>query len=149
SLALMDLLDKAAQHNPDLLAVGINKRLAELELKTIKSQRYPTIRLNGGYNFSESASSLGFVAQSNSRGLNYGITASLNIFDGINQRRNEFIAKLQLVNVDVMVQQQRSQVEATLSQAYQTYHTNMRLARLEEINLQIAKQILDITLDKF
>src|SRR5690606_40364723 len=54
SLALMDLLDKAAQHNPDLLAVGINKRLAELELKTIKSQRYPTIRLNGGYNFSES-----------------------------------------------------------------------------------------------
>lgn len=149
SLALMDLLDKAAQHNPDLLAVGINKRLAELELKTIKSQRYPTIRLNGGYNFSESESSLGFVAQSNSRGLNYGITASLNIFDGFNQRRNERIAKFQLDNADLMVEQQRSQVEATLSQAYQTYQTNMRLARLEEKNLQIAKQNLDITLDKF
>lgn len=149
SLALMDLLDKAAQHNPDLLAIGINKRLAELELKTIKSQRYPTIRLNGGYNFSESESSLGFVAQSNSRGLNYGITASLNIFDGFNQRRNERIAKLQLDNADLMVEQQRSQVEATLSQAYQTYQTNMRLARLEEKNLQIAKQNLDITLDKF
>lgn len=149
SLALMDLLDKAAQHNPDLLAIGINKRLAELELKTIKSQRYPTIRLNGGYNFSESESSLGFVAQSNSRGLNYGITASLNIFDGFNQRRNERIAKFQLDNADLMVEQQRSQVEATLSQAYQTYQTNMRLARLEEKNLQIAKQNLDITLDKF
>lgn len=149
SLVLMDLLDKAAQHNPDLLAVGINKRLAELELKTIKSQRYPTIRLNGGYNFSESESSLGFVAQSNSRGLNYGITASLNIFDGFNQRRNERIAKFQLDNADLMVEQQRSQVEATLSQAYQTYQTNMRLARLEEKNLQIAKQNLDITLDKF
>lgn len=149
SLALMDLLDKAAQHNPDLLAIGINKRLAELELKTIKSQRYPTIRLNGGYNFSESESSLGFVAQSNSRGLNYGITASINIFDGFNQRRNERIAKFQLDNADLMVEQQRSQVEATLSQAYQTYQTNMRLARLEEKNLQIAKQNLDITLDKF
>src|SRR5690606_20117111 len=148
SLALMDLLDKAAQHNPDLLAIGINKRLAELELKTIKSQRYPTIRLNGGYNFSESESSLGFVAQSNSRGLNYGITASINIFDGFNQRRNERIAKFQLDNADLMVEQQRSQVEATLSQAYQTYQTNMRLARLEEKNLQIAKQNLDITLDK-
>src|SRR5690606_15747545 len=86
---------------------------------------------------------------SNSRGLNYGITASLNIFDGFNQRRNERIAKFHLDNADLMVEQQRSQVEATLSQAYQTYQTNMRLARLEEKNLQIAKQNLDITLDKF
>lgn len=149
SLVFVDLLEKSATHNPDLLAIGINRRLAELELKTVKANRYPTIRLNGGYNFSESESSLGFVAQSNSRGLNYGVTASLNIFDGFNQRRNERIAKFQLDNADILVEQQRSQVETTLSQAYQNYQTNMRLARLEEKNLQIAKQNLDITMDKY
>lgn len=149
SLVFVDLLEKSSTHNPDLLAIGINRRLAELELKTVKANRYPTIRLNGGYNFSESESSLGFVAQSNSRGLNYGVTASLNIFDGFNQRRNERIAKFQLDNADILVEQQRSQVETTLSQAYQNYQTNMRLARLEEKNLQIAKQNLDITMDKY
>ena len=149
SLVFVYLLEKSATHNPDLLAIGINRRLAELELKTVKANRYPTIRLNGGYNFSESESSLGFVAQSNSRGLNYGVTASLNIFDGFNQRRNERIAKFQLDNADILVEQQRSQVETTLSQAYQNYQTNMRLARLEEKNLQIAKQNLDITMDKY
>jgi hypothetical protein len=38
--------------------------------------------VNSTYNFSESQSSLGFVAQSQSRGLNHGFSASLNIFDG-------------------------------------------------------------------
>lgn len=149
NLVLIDLLEKAVEHNPDLLVIGINKRLAELELKTIKASRYPTIRLNGGYNFSETESSLGFVAKSNARGLNYGVTASLNIFDGFNQRRNERIAKFQLDNADLMVEQQQNQLEATLSQAYQNYRMNMRLARLEEKNMQIAKQNLEITMDKF
>jgi outer membrane protein TolC len=149
SLALLDLFEKSKTYNPDLLAIGISKRLAELELKTVKANRYPTIRLNGGYNFSESESSLGFTAQSNSRGLNYGVTASLNIFDGFNQRRSERVAKIQVDNADIMLQQQRSNVEATLSQAFQNYQTNISLSRLEDKNLQIAKQNLDITMEKY
>lgn len=149
SLLLVDLLERAEEHNPDLLAIGIAKRIADLELKTLKANRYPTIRLNGGYNFSESESSLGFVAQSNSRGLNYGITASLNIFDGFNQRRNERIAKIHIDNTDLMAQQQRNNVQTALSQAFQNYQTNINLAQLEDKNLQIAKQNLDITLEKY
>ncbi|HMR18088.1 MAG TPA: TolC family protein, partial [Sphingobacterium sp.] len=149
NLVLIDLFEKSKTYNPDLLAIGIAKRLADLELKTIKANRYPTVRLNGGYNFSESESSLGFVAQSNSRGLNYGITASLNIFDGFNQRRNERIAKIQVDNTDILAQQQRNNVETALAQAFQSYQTNISLSRLEEKNLQIAKQNLDITLDKY
>src|SRR5690606_3467298 len=125
------------------------KRLADLELKTVKANRYPTIRLNGGYNFAETESSLGFVAQSNSRGLNYGITASINIFDGFNQRRNERIARIRVDNVDLVASQQQKEIESSLLQAFQSYQTNVALYRLEEKNVQIAKQNLNITMDKF
>src|SRR5690606_33114046 len=148
-MVLSDLLAQARIHNPDLMLVSITKRLAELEVKNVKANRYPTVRLNGGYNFSESESSLGFVAQSNARGLNYGITASMNIFDGFNQRRNERVAKLRVDNAVLAIEQQQNLIETSLTQAFQSYQTSLALVRIEEGNEHIARQNLSITLDKF
>jgi len=149
SLTLGDLIEKAKSNNPDLMLVSINRRLAELEEKTIKSNRYPTVRLNSGYNFSESESSLGFVAESRSRGLTYGVTASMNIFDGFNQRRNERIAKLRIENADLQINQANLQIESEIAQAYNLYKTNLALVDIEEKNEQIARQNLNITLEKY
>lgn len=149
SLIYDDLLSKAKEYNPDLQIIAINKRMAELEVKRIKGNRYPVVRLNTGYNFSESESSLGFVSSSNSRGLNYGITASINLFDGFNQRRNERVAKIQLENSGIMIDQQNLLIKTAMSTAYESYQTNLSLARLEENNADIARQNLNITLEKY
>lgn len=149
NLQLPALLAQAKEHNPDLLSIGLSKRIAELELKTVKAGRYPTVRLNAGYNFSESESSLGFVAQSKSKGLNYGMTASLNIFDGFSQRRNERMAKIRIDNANLIFSQQANFLEAALTQAFHSYRTNIALSAMEEKNETIARQNLNITLDKY
>ena len=149
TLILDELMQKAKQHNPDLQLIAINRRMAELELKRVKAARYPTVRLNTGYNFSETESSLGFVSQSNSRGLNYGVTASVNIFDGFNQRRNERVAKIQIESADLLIEQQNLTINTAIATAFQTYQTNLSLARLEETNEDIARQNLNITLEKY
>ena len=149
TLILDELMQKAKQHNPDLQLIAINRRMAELELKRVKAARYPTVRLNTGYNFAETESSLGFVSQSNSRGLNYGVTASVNIFDGFNQRRNERVAKIQIESADLLIEQQNLTINTAIATAFQTYQTNLSLARLEETNEDIARQNLNITLEKY
>jgi outer membrane protein len=149
TLTLGNLLEQSKSTNPDLILISINRRLAELEEKTVKANRYPTVRLNGGYNFSESESSLGFVAESRSRGLTYGITASVNIFDGFNQRRNERIAKIRIENADLQLSQINQQIETEIAQAFNVYKTNLELVKLEEKNEQIARQNMNITLDKY
>jgi len=149
SLIYDELLNKAKEYNPDLQIIAINKRMAELEVKRVKGNRYPIVRLNTGYNFSESESSLGFVSSSNSRGFNYGVTASINIFDGFNQRRNERVAKIQLENSGLMIDQQNLLIKTAMSTAYESYQTNLSLARLEENNADIARQNLNITLEKY
>ncbi|MVZ67646.1 TolC family protein [Sphingobacterium sp. DK4209] len=149
TLILDELMQKAKKHNPDLQLIAINKRMAELELKRVRAARYPTVRLNTGYNFSETESSLGFVSQSNARGLNYGVTASVNIFDGFNQRRNERVAKIQIESSDLLIEQQNLTINTAIATAFQTYQTNLSLARLEETNEQIARQNLNITLEKY
>lgn len=148
-LLLPELTALAEKQNPQLEAQIINKKVAELELKQIKAGRYPTIKVNTGYNFSESQSSLGFVSQSASRGLNYGFSASLNVFDGFSQNRNEKIAKIQIENSKITIEQQNLTLHSQLATSYQTYLTNLELIALEEKNESIAKQNLSITLDKF
>lgn len=148
-LTLPELKALAEKQNPQLEAQIINKRVAELELKQVKAARYPTLRVNTAYNFSESESSLGFVRESQSRGFNYGFTASINIFDGFAQNRNEKIAKLQVANSKLTIEQQNLTLNSQLASSYQTYLTNLELIRLEEKNEAIAKQNLSITFDKF
>jgi outer membrane protein TolC len=109
----------------------IRKRVAELQLKQVKALRYPTIRVNTGYTFSDQ-SSLGFTTQSTSRGLNYGFSASLNLFDGFAQNRNEKIAGIQIENSKMQIEQQSLALSAQLVTAYQTYLTNLELIDLEE-----------------
>lgn len=149
NLILSDLRALAEKQNPELEAQVLNKRIAELQLKQVKADRYPVVKVNSAYNFNETQSSLGFVTQSSAKGLNYGFTASLNLFDGFSQRRNEKIAKLQIENSKVLFDQKNQMLQANLTTAFQTYLTNLELTKLEKNNEAIAKQNLDITLEKF
>jgi outer membrane protein len=148
SLILNELNDLAKKQNPQLQSQIIAKNISELQLKQVKAARYPVISLNSGYNFQNTESSLGFTTESSARGFNYGFTATLNIFDGFAQNRNEKIAKLEIENTKLAIEQQTQALESQLSTFYQTYLTNLELVTLEENNEAIAKQNLAITIDK-
>lgn len=148
-LQLAELKSLAEKQNLQLQLALINKRVAELDLKQTKAGRYPTVRLNTGYTFVETESSLGFTSATSSRGLNYGVTATMPIFNGFSQNRSEKIAKLQVENSNLMAEQQKQTVNAQLASAYQTYITNVELAKLEESNEAIARKNMEITFDKF
>ena len=148
-LKLDELINLAGQQNPQIQIALINKRVAELNLKQVRAGRYPRIGVTTGYIFANSESSLGFASENKSRGLNYGVSASINLFNGFLQKRNEKIAKLQIENTNVLIQQQTQTINSQLISAYQTYFTNLELVKLEAKNVDIAKQNLDITMEKY
>ena len=148
SLVLPQLIELAKQQNPQLQTQIIAKNVSELQLKQVKASRYPVVSLNTGYNFQNTESSLGFTRESSARGFNYGFSATLNIFDGFAQNRNEKIAKYELENTKLAIEQQSQVLESQLSTLYQTYLTNLELINLEQNNEAIAKQNLAITIDK-
>ena len=149
SLNYVDLKTALDGQNPQLQMQILQKKIAELALKQVKGDRYPTIGLSSGYNFTRSESDLGFASRSSGNGLVYGINARMNIFNGSLQNRNEKAAKLALENANISLEQQKSQLESQLLASYTTYLTNIQLSELEDKNEKIAKQNLDITLEKF
>ena len=148
-LKLPELTALAEKQNPQVASQIINKRISELQLKQIKANRYPTLKVTTGYTFVDTRSDLGFTTQSSARGLNYGFGASLNLFDGFAQNRNEKIAKIEIENAAIAIEQQNLALSSQLATAFQTYTTNIELIALEDKNQAIAKQNLTITLDKF
>ncbi|HEY4651331.1 MAG TPA: TolC family protein, partial [Pontibacter sp.] len=148
-LTLAQLSEKALQQNPSLQAALISKRVAELDLKQVKSRRYPTVSLNSGYNMSRSESALGFATLSTGNGFNYGVTASVPIFNGFLQRRNEQNANINISSAQLEYERLNQTINAQLTTAFNTYQTSLSLVDLEERNQQIAKRNLDITLEKY
>ncbi|MBC5775385.1 TolC family protein [Pontibacter sp. KCTC 32443] len=147
-LVLQQLADKAAQQNPALQAAIINKRVAELDMKQVKANRMPRVSLNTGYNFNRAESALGFTTLSTGNGLNYGVSASVNIFNGFLQRRSEQNAAISMKSAQLEYEQLNQNINSQLTSAYQTYLTSLSLVELEENNQKIARQNLDITLEK-
>ncbi|RZM29428.1 MAG: TolC family protein [Pedobacter sp.] len=149
NLVYTDLQTQADRLNPDLQNAFINKKIAELNLKVVKGQRYPVIALNSGYNFNQSTSPTGFNTALRANGLTYGVTASMNIFNGFLQRQNERNAKVLINSSELTLDKTKQTIVAQLISTYQNYQTNLDLLKVETGNVEIAKQNLDITLAKY
>lgn len=149
TLLLPELISSAEKQNPQLQLQYINKKIQEYELKQVKANRYPTVSLSGGYNLIRSQSPFGFVTESTGRNFNYGFTASLNLFDGFNQNRNEKVAKIQLENTQLQIERQTQLIQSQVATLYQSYLSNLSLLELEKKNEVLAKQNMEITLEKF
>lgn len=148
-LLLTQLESSALNLNPEIQSAIINKRITEINLREVKAGRYPDININTGYNFNRSTSELGFARSSVGRGLNYGLTASINIFNGQLQKRAEKNAALQIEYSQLQYEKLNQSVNSQIRALYQTFQTNLQLVELERQNLDVAKQNMDITLEKF
>jgi outer membrane protein TolC len=144
-----ELKATAEKQNPQLQAQILTKKVADLNLKQVRGNRYPTVRITSGYNFTRSEASLGFITQSSGQGFVYGVTATVPIFNGFLQNKNEKVAKYQVENANLLLEQQKLSLTAQLASLFASYQTNLELVKMEEKNLEIAKQNLDITLAKF
>lgn len=148
-LILADIINSAQTQNPAILSSDINKRLAEINLKQVQSTRYPVVGVLGGYTWTNSKTPAGFTRSQDARGLNYGLTASINIFNGFNQSRRERNAKIQIDNAGIDAKQVRLDVDAQVNNLFVSYLSGLDLVKLGQSNVQIAKRNLDISLDKY
>jgi len=149
SLVLGDIIGKAQTQNPAILSSQINKRLADINLKQVRSTRYPQIGITSGYTFTRNKTPAGFTLQQNAQGLAYGVVASINIFDGLNQWRRERNAKLQIDNAEIGTKQTVQNIEAQISSFYVAYLSGLDLIKVGESNVELARKNLEISLEKY
>ncbi|MCR8558641.1 TolC family protein [Mucilaginibacter sp. BJC16-A38] len=148
-LVLGDILTKAESQNPAILSAQINKRISEINLKQVRASRYPQVSVNSGYVITNSQTPAGFTTSQNNKGFNYGLTASINIFNGFNQNRMERNARIGIDNAAINYKQTTLDVQAQVSNLYVSYLSGLDLIKLGQSNVEVAKKNLEISLEKY
>ncbi|MCD8072583.1 MAG: TolC family protein [Alistipes sp.] len=126
--------------------------ISKLDLKLVKSGRYPYVRLNTGYGYTQnwygSGGTYSYRWQRN-LGLNYGVSVGINIFDGNNQKRRERNARLEVENSRLAYRQVENSLKKEFSDAWMAYHNNISLTELEKDNLETARDNYDIAMERY
>lgn len=123
--------------------------IAELELKESSAMRWPTIKLNAKYLFSNTQNDAGFILLNRNQGLNYGATATLPLFSGFNISRSVKSARMDVINSRLNKEQTEQKVDAEILLAYRNYTDQLSILNLEEENILASREILSISQERF
>lgn len=150
-LVLERLRESLLSNNPLLAAAVFNQRVADLNIKLAKAQQLPTVNLQSAYTYTTTNNQGGntTVATARNNGLTYGVQASVPIFNGFNQRRLNQVAAANTLVAQYQTNDQRVQLDQSLTQTFQQYKTNLQLLSLEEQNYKITAQNVDIAYDRY
>ncbi|MBN2612672.1 MAG: TolC family protein [Bacteroidales bacterium] len=149
TLIYEELLDQTLLNNTHLLIASKNKTVAELDYKIIKSRSYPYLAMSTDYGLSYYNYGAGDMSNQNIFGFSYGLTLGINIFDGLNRRREAANARIEIENRNIGYLDVEQEIKADLLTIYYAYQNNLRLLRLEEQNLEVARENLEIALERY
>lgn len=145
----IELWKSTLSSNTSLLIVQKNKLLSELDYKKVKSRNYPYVRLNAGYGYTANWNEVGTTDLQQRLGLNYGLTVGIDLFDGLNRRRERRNARIQIQNQELRIQELELALRADLSNFWMAYQNNLDLWSLEKENLVAAQENYRIAIDRY
>lgn len=144
-----DLYADMMQNNTTLLLAVKNKRLSELDLKTLQSQNYPYLRLNGSYGFTHYNYNNGTFDQQRNWGPSAGVTLGFNLFDGFNRKREQKNARIRIDNQELQMDRQKLYLQSDFANMWLAYQNNIQLAMLEKESLENAQLNYDIAMERY
>ena len=143
------LLELTLQQNTGLLMAAKDQVISELDYKIIAGRAYPYLNLSSGYTYAYNRYEAGNTKNQQVYGLNYGLTLGMDIFDGFERKREKSNAKIVIESQKYQYQEIEQEVKGDLITFYYAYENNLRLLKLEEQNLEVARENLGIAMERY
>ncbi len=142
------LWEATLANNASLIESAHNRRIADLELKSIRSRDYPYLKLNAGYGYTQNRYETGNTKERDQWGADFGLTLGFKLFDGkrSRERRN---ARIAVQNAALEQENLELELYAELSKIWQAYENNRRLLMLERQNILAARENYDIAYERY
>ena len=148
SLTLEPVMAYIQQHPEVQVAVQqvkVNEQLA----KEIGAQRYPAVRVNGGYNFNRNQNAAGLTLLNQSYGPFLGVNIQVPIFNGGAVKRQKRAAELDITAAAL----QKESVLITLNNAalrsFGVYRNTLQQLQQERENYELSRRLVELTIHRF
>ena len=145
---LDEVLNLASQRNKMLQLANKNLAISGLTIKQWEANKYPTLDVNAGYNFSQANAEIGVFKFNQNAGVSFGLTGRWNIFNGWNNKREIQVAKLNLESGKLAKEETELNVKANIHTVHNTFVNANKMVGQEDKNIMAAKQNLVITSEK-
>lgn len=147
------ILENIGNTNPLLQVARQNLEISRITLKERTGDLFPVISFNSAYNFNQSRASAAVNQFSpvfnQNRGFNYGFSATVPIFNGLNAHRQIKAAKLDIQYQQLALENQQSQVNLFLRNAFRDYEYYKQALNLEEESVELARENVMVALERF
>lgn len=137
------------ENNTDIMLANLGIELSQKDVEKLKSNYYPKISLFGGYSYSSLESQAGFLKSNTTNGFNYGITLSMNIFEGFknntlieNNQVNLEMSKLSKQELKSFLEKEINNTLINLNKSKEVIKFNLKSYELALRNLNIAQEKL-------
>ena len=137
------------ESNRNLLLYNRNVDVSTLDMKSARAVQWPTIGLTTGINYLNNQTEANIVNYNRNFGAVVGVTAYMNIFDGLNLQRDYRNAKISYASSELEVKQLENQLEAHLLRIYNEYLNQLELLTFEKENVTLADKNMDIAKESF
>ena len=137
------------KNNPQYLSADQQIKINEQIVKEVKSLRYPSIRLNAGYNFIYSSSSAGFNLFTQNYGPTVGATMQVPIFNGTIYKKQQVVASYNVENAKLQRESLLSILTADAIKAYQAYESSIQQMKSQKKSYENAGRLVKIVVQRF
>lgn len=154
TIMLSPLLDRAElEHkmyagNPSLLAFKSQMEISKLAYREARTQYFPKLTLNAGYNFGRTESSAGFSLYNQSYGWSTGLVLSMPLYQGGNVNRDVKIAKLDIQSSEFRMYQANLTASLALQTALSVYDARLEALALETENEKMSRENMNLALER-
>lgn len=142
-------LQKALSENPEVDLAEIAIKVASMTLKEIKAEQLPVVSVSSGFSLGRNLSDVGAWDANNTRNINYGLSASIPLFNGNNLQRRIKNAQITKESVEMEHKSLLLAIETQVALAYNAYERNKLLYRVESENLSVAGENLEAAMDRY
>lgn len=143
------LLQLVQTNNSTLAMLKSSNRALQFAYNETKSERYPSLQLKTGYNFSNTTSEAGFLQSSQNAGLHYGASLGFNLYNGGSLNRRLKNNQLQLKSAELNYKDSSLKIVQLLKQQMNQYELALQLVAMETENAEVANSNFSIAQIQF
>jgi len=153
SYHIEDIQNNIEQTNLTIQQYAKNVDISKTLLREAQGARWPTISFGSGYTFSKTDTRNVINPYSTifnrNTGFNFGFTANVPILNYMNVNRSIKQARLNIDYNETSLSRQKNMINMSVRVGYNNYRYQLSALRLEEENIELAKENVAIALERF
>lgn len=148
SIQLTAILDFLKQ-NPQYLSAEQQIKINEQLVKETSALRYPSLRLNTGYNLNRVQSDAGLTLFNQNSGPFAGMSLQIPIYNGNAYKIQKDVAEFNLKNARLQQENLLNLLTADAVKTYESYKTTLQQLESQKATIEFSRKLINVVMQRF